>query len=566
MSAPRAVAVTFLLMFLAGSSAAAPGGEPFRLVATSHSSLSLDGIDQVEGHDMAFTARSSGAHGSASPMSIRGEAVSVSIVRHETQWTLADVGGLPTLGSPGGPSENATPTNYSNVQFEYDSVDPSASAVLWLESARLNLSTPQLKLASAIRDPVLVTDGPRREHGSAFNPDERGRWVETGDHLLWAHPGFEGTGEGGTRLYVSRGSIELRTPQGPVTLESRAWTEDVEPSGSVRIRHVVWHDLRAGDARVSFSVAPPSSTLNSVLLGRSFAAPDVEAFSMDSHTALNGTIPASGRSAGSSLWVHGSMQTEVRARPAGPQAPSYTLTAEGQADAYAYGGSLPRAIGTVAVASGVILLPALVYALRELLIYALSRSGLPLYTRLAKQEVLNLRTREVIFQTIQSSPGINFLALRQRVPSVRGPGPIAFGILAHHLAKLEGFGLVLSRREGRYRRYFDAGSGLARDAAAIALLKTAPVNHLARIILERPGSTVNELRAHLAGSVALQRTSVLHHLDRLMNHGLVARERRGKFSTYSPTERLRSVAALATADLGWGRAAALGSALVDAAT
>lgn len=78
---------------------------------------------------------------------------------------------------------------------------------------------------------------------------------------------------------------------------------------------------------------------------------------------------------------------------------------------------------------------------------------LPLYTRLAKRDVLDHKMRERIHQLVKDRPGIHYTALKEATQ-------LNAGALVHHLRTLERHGLVTSRREGILRRFFPVGARL----------------------------------------------------------------------------------------------------------
>ena len=79
------------------------------------------------------------------------------------------------------------------------------------------------------------------------------------------------------------------------------------------------------------------------------------------------------------------------------------------------------------------------------------RGLLFLYTRLTRQEVLDLATRRRILRYLGDHPGVHFRGL------LRDLG-VGSGSLSYHLYVLEREGFVVPRRDGMYRRFFLAGS------------------------------------------------------------------------------------------------------------
>ncbi|HWH09031.1 MAG TPA: winged helix-turn-helix transcriptional regulator, partial [Candidatus Thermoplasmatota archaeon] len=107
----------------------------------------------------------------------------------------------------------------------------------------------------------------------------------------------------------------------------------------------------------------------------------------------------------------------------------------------------------LAVTGGAVLL-ALPLLRREDVRYAALAA---LYARLRRPQVLGHADRERILALVRARPGIRYAALQRETG-------LATGALLHHLRALEAHGLLLSRREGSRRVFFEPGA--APDAAA----------------------------------------------------------------------------------------------------
>ncbi|MBI2077353.1 MAG: hypothetical protein HYT80_03135 [Euryarchaeota archaeon] len=191
--------------------------------------------------------------------------------------------------------------------------------------------------------------------------------------------------------------------------------------------------------------------------------------------------------------------------------------------------------------SALVVLGVLIVAYRDIFAAFASRLFLPLYTKLRKDRLLDVPARESIFRHIQATPGIHFLQLHKTVRTDDGSS-VAFGALAYHLAQMERFQLIVSKREGRYRRYFDTGAHLGADAGRVAFLQNAPVPTIARVLLENPGTTQGVLHQRLAATLPLTRQALAYHLKRLVAKDLARLVTEGRFHRYEPTERLVKLA------------------------
>jgi predicted transcriptional regulator len=204
-------------------------------------------------------------------------------------------------------------------------------------------------------------------------------------------------------------------------------------------------------------------------------------------------------------------------------------------------GAAPAAVGLAALLA----VAALVF--RETLVRLAAPLGL-LYTKLKKPQLLDHERRQALHDVIKQEPGVTFLQLHQRLKDLfaRGGG-YGFGSLTYHLSQLERFGLIVSKREGRFRRYFENGGRFGRDTVRIALLQTPPIPDLVAALLEDPGASQTHLHASLRGKHDVTRQTVGYHLKRLTEKDLVEVVRNGRSNAYHPTDKLRELGEYAVA-------------------
>ena len=147
-----------------------------------------------------------------------------------------------------------------------------------------------------------------------------------------------------------------------------------------------------------------------------------------------------------------------------------------------------------------------------------------LYAKISRAEVFDNGVRERIFQAIRANPGLSASDLA-RVADV------SWGTTIYHLDVLEQTRMVTSIRKGRYRRYFENGANLAASKDAVAVLQNRVTQNVVEVLRARPGVTQSELAA--ATSMSPQ---ALHwHLARLVETGLVRKEREGRVVRHFPS-------------------------------
>lgn len=169
------------------------------------------------------------------------------------------------------------------------------------------------------------------------------------------------------------------------------------------------------------------------------------------------------------------------------------------------------------------------------IVYALQRFGrlailglLPLYSHIEDGDLLKEPNRAHIFDLIKAEPGISTKDIADRLN-------LAWGTVTHHLAKLEKRQFVVSKKYGKYRRYF--ANGAAADSAKkdlLAILKVPATAEVAHAIRDMPGLSQKEVSAQLGVSSS----TVLWHVKRLERVSLVNRVRDGKAVRYYPSAPL----------------------------
>lgn len=134
---------------------------------------------------------------------------------------------------------------------------------------------------------------------------------------------------------------------------------------------------------------------------------------------------------------------------------------------------------------------------------------LPLFTRLAREDLLGNDTRDAIYAHIQSRPGTHLRALERELS-------VPLGTLLHHVRMLEQQRFVVSEKDGRLRRFYVEGERVpGADPLGASVL---------RFVQEHPGATLTEVAQALGRLPSL----VHYHVERLVDAGTVARQRQGR--------------------------------------
>lgn len=171
-----------------------------------------------------------------------------------------------------------------------------------------------------------------------------------------------------------------------------------------------------------------------------------------------------------------------------------------------------------------------------------------LYSRIAKERLLDHGSREQLLGAIRAKPGSAVADLADAVAMPRNT-------VTYHLRVLEREGLVSSTRNGRNRLFFAPGSLPQREnadpdaragassrqqvAAAYATLRHETTLAIARAIGETPGVD----QKGLCERVGLSPSLAHWHADRLVASGLVDKRREGRYVRYYPGASFSLVAA-----------------------
>ncbi|MEK6974871.1 MAG: hypothetical protein AABY18_00850 [Candidatus Thermoplasmatota archaeon] len=146
-----------------------------------------------------------------------------------------------------------------------------------------------------------------------------------------------------------------------------------------------------------------------------------------------------------------------------------------------------------------------------------------LFTRIRQDDLVEHPNRALILRLVEASPGIHHQELRRRAG-------LAKGVMQHHLDKLETGGLLRCDRSSGYTCYFVAGTD-RRLMQGSNVLSGPATRRVLTIICQRPGINTPGLTA----AAGIARGTLLHHLARLAEAGLVTSVANGRSLAYLPT-------------------------------
>jgi len=138
---------------------------------------------------------------------------------------------------------------------------------------------------------------------------------------------------------------------------------------------------------------------------------------------------------------------------------------------------------------------------------------------------LNRSARGEIFDFVRDNPGVHFRGICRHLG-------LSIGVVQYHLGLLTSAGHLISRRERRYKRYFESGRFSETDIEVISALRNGTARKIITILLGEP----NLRHADLASLLDISSQALTWQIKRLKANGLVGVEAEYRTIRYSVTE------------------------------
>lgn len=152
-----------------------------------------------------------------------------------------------------------------------------------------------------------------------------------------------------------------------------------------------------------------------------------------------------------------------------------------------------------------------------------SLGAVPLFSRIAKSELLDNEVRAEIFELIKQNPGINVSEIARRLD-------IAWGTATHHLQKLRAERMIAIRRVANQKCYFqNGGSFTPQEMDVMSATKNGTAKRIAELLLKDGPHCHRDIAESLGVSPAL----VSFHMRKLLDAGVVEKERDGRRTIFS---------------------------------
>jgi len=138
------------------------------------------------------------------------------------------------------------------------------------------------------------------------------------------------------------------------------------------------------------------------------------------------------------------------------------------------------------------------------------------------QLILNSSTRLTIYNYVSGSPGVHFRGV------CSGLG-LPVGVVQYHLNRLTSQGLLTSRKDRRYRRYFEARRFSMEEMEVISTLRSETTRRAVSTILESPRIS----HGALASTLGISSQGLTWLMRRLKEEGAVRVESDCRYVRYS---------------------------------
>ena len=146
---------------------------------------------------------------------------------------------------------------------------------------------------------------------------------------------------------------------------------------------------------------------------------------------------------------------------------------------------------------------------------------LPMYTRIERDAVLQHEKRDELYELIRTTPGIHAHEIGEKAN-------IGWGTTVYHLKLLENHGLIVSKKSGRYKRFFVNTGEYTKKKDIYGALRNETAKAVAQYIVDHPGTTQKEMCAALS----IQPSLASWHVEKLEGVELVKRVKDGRMVRY----------------------------------
>jgi len=150
-------------------------------------------------------------------------------------------------------------------------------------------------------------------------------------------------------------------------------------------------------------------------------------------------------------------------------------------------------------------------------------------------DIQALEVRQQLFEFIEKFPGLHFRELQRRLE-------MPVGSLQYHLGQLEKEKLVIVKKDGEYSRYYPVGLISERERFLLKHLRHKQMRRVCLLLLQKKKASHKQIAEYIGLSPA----TTSWYLSKMLESGLVTKNKRGRQSYYSlknPKEILKIIVA-----------------------
>lgn len=127
-------------------------------------------------------------------------------------------------------------------------------------------------------------------------------------------------------------------------------------------------------------------------------------------------------------------------------------------------------------------------------------------------DILSVASRRRIYDCVVENPGAHLRDITRRCE-------MPLGTALYHLDCLDASGIIVSRRDGRYKRYFAAHAMGRREKEVLSALRHDVPRRIVTVLL----ATGSQSQRTLCDAISVSRSTLSFHVNNLVRQGLVKR-------------------------------------------
>jgi predicted transcriptional regulator len=137
------------------------------------------------------------------------------------------------------------------------------------------------------------------------------------------------------------------------------------------------------------------------------------------------------------------------------------------------------------------------------------------------EAALELDTRRRIFEFLEKVPGAHFREIHRRLD-------IPTSVVEYHLKYMEDRDMLVSRMEGRYKRYYVQGRMGSSDKTLLSMLRQKVPRRIIMHVALNPGVNHRDL----TDAVGISPSTLSYHMKKLLGKEVLRQVREGRENRY----------------------------------